>query len=341
MKFRAGDWVEVRSKEEILGTLDARGQLDSLPFMPEMLQYCGRRFRVFKSAHKTCDPPSGLQARRMRAAVHLEGLRCDGVAHGGCQAGCLIFWKEAWLKKVEQGSHAGPPPAVQPRDAGGQAGCHETPIWSGVYGDGAGGNPDPVYVCQSTNLFSATTALPWWDLRQYIEDWKSGNVRLSQMAAAGIFFVYHSVTQSGIGLGAAMRWLYDAFQKLRGGTPYPWRQGRVSPGARTPSMKLDLVPGERVRVRSYPEILATLDHNWRNRGMYFDGELVPFCGGEYVVANRVERIIDEKTGKMIRLKTDAIILENVACEARYAKCRRFCSRAIYPYWREIWLERAK
>ena len=27
------------------------------------------------------------------------------------------------------------------------------------------------------------------------------------------------------------------------------------------------------------------------------------------------------------------------CEARYAKCRRFCPRGIYPYWREIWLER--
>jgi hypothetical protein len=33
------------------------------------------------------------------------------------------------------------------------------------------------------------------------------------------------------------------------------------------------------------------------------------------------------------------VLKNVACEARYAICRRFCPRAIYPYWREIWLER--
>ena len=53
--LRAGDWVEVRSAAEILATLDERGRLDALPFMPEMLQYCGRRFRVFKSAHKTCD----------------------------------------------------------------------------------------------------------------------------------------------------------------------------------------------------------------------------------------------------------------------------------------------
>jgi hypothetical protein len=42
---------------------------------------------------------------------------------------------------------------------------------------------------------------------------------------------------------------------------------------------------------------------------------------------------------MVRFKTDAIILKDVVCEARYAFCRRFCPRAIYPYWREIWLER--
>src|SRR6267142_1519493 len=48
--LRAGHWVEVRSADEILATLDDRGALDALPFMPEMLQYCGKRFRVFKRA---------------------------------------------------------------------------------------------------------------------------------------------------------------------------------------------------------------------------------------------------------------------------------------------------
>jgi hypothetical protein len=115
--------------------------------------------------------------------------------------------------------------------------------------------------------------------------------------------------------------------------------GRIPKGTRTPSAKLDLVPGEIVRTRSYREILETLDEDWRNRGMYFDAESVPFCDQSHRVLARVEKIIDEKTGKMIKLKNDAIILEGVACEAKYAKCRRFCPRAIYPYWREIWLRR--
>jgi hypothetical protein len=67
---------------------------------------------------------------------------------------------------------------------------------------------------------------------------------------------------------------------------------------------------------------------------------VPYCGGRYRVLERVEQIINEKTGKMMRLRKDCIMLEGVACRACYSKYRRFCPRSIYPYWREVWLERA-
>src|SRR5689334_14159041 len=110
LQLRAGELVEVRSKEEILKTLDAEAQLEGLPFMPEMFAYCGKRFQVYKRAHKTCDPPNGMKGRRMDRAVHLLDIRCDGAAHGGCQAGCLIFWKEAWLKRVSPEPVLGPTP---------------------------------------------------------------------------------------------------------------------------------------------------------------------------------------------------------------------------------------
>ena len=42
MSFKAGDLIEVRSAAEILATLDERGELENLPFMPEMLKFCGR-----------------------------------------------------------------------------------------------------------------------------------------------------------------------------------------------------------------------------------------------------------------------------------------------------------
>jgi hypothetical protein len=57
------------------------------------------------------------------------------------------------------------------------------------------------------------------------------------------------------------------------------------------------------------------------------------------VRRRVERIIDERTGRMLKLKNPCITLEGVACKAEYSNCRLVCPRAIPSYWREAWLER--
>ena len=64
MRLCVDDWVEVRSKAEILSTLDENGRLEGLPFMPQMFQYCGQRIQVYKRAHKTCDTVSGARLRR-------------------------------------------------------------------------------------------------------------------------------------------------------------------------------------------------------------------------------------------------------------------------------------
>lgn len=77
--LRVGDVVEVRSPEEILVTLDERGgETENLPFMPEMLQFCGRQLTVHKVAHKLCDTINRSGIHRMENAVHLTGARCDG-----------------------------------------------------------------------------------------------------------------------------------------------------------------------------------------------------------------------------------------------------------------------
>jgi len=102
-----------------------------------------------------------------------------------------------------------------------------------------------------------------------------------------------------------------------------------------------LQPGEVVRVKSHEQILKTLATNNMNRGMTWDAELVPYCGGTYRVLKRVTKIINEKTGRMQEMKNPCIILESVVCQARYSNCRMFCPRSIYPYWREIWLERVQ
>jgi hypothetical protein len=332
----AGELVEVLSKSEILSTLDKNGQLEGLPFMPEMFAYCGQRLRVSKRAHKTCDPSLGTAGRKLPNSVHLENVRCDGLAHDGCEAGCLIFWKEAWLRRVTGDVNS---PAIRSTSSTGKGACTEQDVIKGTKAPPSDPATQPLYVCQNTHLKYATTHLPWWDFRQFGEHYTSGNVKLSELTAGFVFFLWHSLTHAGLGIGSAMLWIYDSFQRIRGGSPYPWRAGAIPKGAPTPSQKLDLEPGEMVRVKPYSEIIETLDEKWHNRGMYFDGEMVPFTEGNFKVAKRVRRIIDERTGKMLNIKSDAIILENVACQARYSTCRRFCPRAIFPYWREIWLER--
>jgi hypothetical protein len=101
----------------------------------------------------------------------------------------------------------------------------------------------------------------------------------------------------------------------------------------------DLEAGEWVRVKSPAEIRATLNDQGKNRGLWFDREMLPFCGRVFQVRQRVDRIIDERTGDMIELSSDCITLDGVVCSGEHSVGRWFCPRAILPYWREGWLER--
>jgi hypothetical protein len=342
MQARAGDWVEVLSKVEILGTLDKNGCLDGLPFMPQMFKYCGQRFRIYKTAHKTCDTVSGNYAgRRLQDGYHLS-LRCDGHAHGGCQAGCLLFWKSGWFKPVD-----GPvqiqyiPKRVHSPSDGAESAprCTESDVLRATMRQGAAG--DVRYSCQATELLNYTKPLSWWDARQYVESFRAGDRTLSEIAR-GLFYLsyYYGTLAFSTRWGGAARWLYNRFQAVTGGVPFPRLKGRIPVGQPTPRRDLGLRPGDLVRVRSYEEILATLDGGLSNRGLRFDAELVPFCGKLFRVSTCVERFVDEKTGQMRRMNTPAVILEGVSCRALYSGRRIFCSRSIHLWWREIWLERA-
>jgi hypothetical protein len=133
---------------------------------------------------------------------------------------------------------------------------------------------------------------------------------------------------------------YNAVMRLHWrGRPYPYIRGLVK--GKTPAAVLNLQPGELVQVRSKDEIRQTINENNRNRGLSFDVEMVPYCGKTFRVLRRVERIIDEKTGTMIRIPGDCIILDGVVCSGCLSRNRPFCPRSIYPYWREIWLKRVE
>jgi len=50
--LQPGEWIEVKSRDEILSTLDQNAKHRGLRFVPEMYDFCGRRFRVFKRGKK-------------------------------------------------------------------------------------------------------------------------------------------------------------------------------------------------------------------------------------------------------------------------------------------------
>ena len=211
-RYRKGDLLRVRSADEILSTLDSDGAVDGLPFMPEMLKYAGREFRVQASAHKTCD--GAAETRQMDHTVHLDGLRCDGSAHGGCQAGCLLFWREEWLMPATETQ-------LDNTTMTDEALAILTPKTQSTNDHG-----ESVYRCQATDIIRASRPLSKFSPGQYIRDLTSGNITIRVLVvglSVFIFKKYQMLTQRFL-----PRWL-----RIRDGQPFPFYQG-TGTGSRTP-----------------------------------------------------------------------------------------------------------
>lgn len=289
--------------------------------MPEMLQYCGRQFRVSKRADKTCDTIEKYHARRMHRTVHLEQLRCDGCGHDGCQAGCLTFWKEAWLKRAQVKPDGIALVHIRSRNKANGNGEDENRTLNDLLARAARTIDEKGvrYFCQATELLRASDPLSWWDVRQYLRDIGTRNVSPAQFLRGYWFAVYAMVRR-----------------KLRAPRTFPYFGGKLTT---TPTERLDLQPGELVQVKSRTEIYATLDKRSRNRGLYYDVEMWRFSGGTYRVLRRVDKIVNEKNGHMIKLPNGCVILDGVFCSGERSTHRLFCQRSIFSYWREIWLRR--
>jgi len=303
-----GSWVVVRPANEILATLDENGTLAGLPFMPEMLVWCGKSFRVQRRVDKTC--VEGYPIRRFPAndVVVLEGSRCDGGSHDGCKHGCRIYWKEAWLR---------------PSDAG-DAGL-----------DQVDGDLDKLrarlkvksdeqhYFCQSTELLKSTEDFPpgrRWRMRIALTGMRNGDIGILQALQLLALYLWQKVLRK---LGCD-----------------DWLRG---PNKRTPIQSLNLQPGELVRVKSRSQIVETLDHKRSNRGMMLCYEMMRCCGREAEVRYRVDRLINETTGLMREI-SDTVTLSMRGCGSLGEECLCYdepgdCPRGELMYWKEIWLER--
>jgi hypothetical protein len=309
--LRRGDVVQLRSPSEILATLDATAALDGLPFMPEMLAYFGRTYTVSARVERACDTISKTGARRMRNVVLLDDLRCDGSGHNGCQAGCRIYWNEAWLSRAVEN--------VEPsaEEDPGLERLRELAAANTRPPTGPMQSPE-LYRCQATDFLKASEPLGWWNVRSFVREVSSRNVSVWRFTRVMTRMVVDELARR---------------LHLTTSAPFRSSSSRSSAGAPT-----GLQIGDRVRVRSASDIAETLDETGKLRGLWFDREMLPYCGRSATIQTKVDRFIDERSGEMVELSTDCYILEGVVCKGYISDGRWFCCRGIYPWWREAWLD---
>ena len=104
-----------------------------------------RRSSASTPIERACDTIWTGEGRRVFDSVHLEGLRCNGSAHGGCQALCLIWWREAWLKRASDETGTALPPVGM-----GAPKCTEEDVANATQVKGY--LSATVYSCQATRL---------------------------------------------------------------------------------------------------------------------------------------------------------------------------------------------
>jgi hypothetical protein len=301
-RLRSGDWVQIKSPREIAETLDAEGELENLPFMPEMVGFCGQRMRVVRRAEKTCIeyPGGGYKIREFlnNNTFVLEGARCSGDAHDGCQRACAIFWKNGWFRKLENGE------ASSPIDS---SGIDDLRLKLKTMASSSR------YICQSTELSKATQPLTRGRiLAKCIDEIRSGSRGILEMTSLVVAPMWRKATR-----------------KL----PRKRLAGTLK---RTPAGVLGLQPGEWVTIRPASEIATTLDNKGRNRGLSCDYGMSNHSGKTFRVRHRLDRMISEPTGEMRKVEA-TVVLEGLNCTC--ANVVGGCPRQDFIYWREIWLKR--
>ena len=300
-----GDLVEIKSWPEIRSTLDEQGCLGALPFMPEMLAMCGQRAYVFRCAHRLFDYRKTRRMRHMDGTVLLVGAICSGASHGGCEAACHTIWKAAWIRRIERGSSA--------------LNAKNAPNRSNPTGDFAilrFGTQAPRYICQLTQLHTASQPIGNWSAINFLRPLIAGNVTL---AAFVVGWMTH---------------LFNEIQHLRRGVTFPSFE-KASLEVRV-AEENRFMAGDHIVVRTPSEIRATLNDQFSNRGLWLEPDMLKHCGRRYSVQAEVSRLIDIVSGEMRTMKTPAYILRDIHFSGER---QQFNAQYEPLFWRGAWLRR--
>ena len=158
---------------------------------------------------------------------------------------------------------------------------------------------EPIFRCQATDWFGASKAVGWWNVRSFLNEWSCGNVG----------FWRFSTTMTRIVLGEIGRRLHLIPRQTTCRTiRRPNRRDATAARARAGHVGSDpLQAGDRADTRRRRAEQGPVVRSFRD---------APLLWQDLSVKSRVERFVDENTGKLVQLKSDCYILDGVVCSGR-------------------------
>ncbi len=102
--LQPGDWVRVKSSDEIEATLTIGGTNRGLHFDIEMVPFCGQVLQVRERVTHIIEEHTGKMLRFGNDCIKLDGAVCSGERSTGrffCPRKIYPYWREEWLERVD------------------------------------------------------------------------------------------------------------------------------------------------------------------------------------------------------------------------------------------------
>ena len=104
LDLQPGEYVRVKSLDEINATLDKHQKNRGLWFDQEMAKFCGNTYRVHTRMSKIINERSGKMIQFKTPSVVLENVYCQS-EFSDCRLFCprsiYSYWREAWLERID------------------------------------------------------------------------------------------------------------------------------------------------------------------------------------------------------------------------------------------------
>jgi hypothetical protein len=104
LDLQPGEWVRIKSPQEIEATLTDKGFNRGLWFDREMLVLCGQTFQVRQRVHRFINETTGTMIELGSDCITLAGAVCSGeysLSRWFCPRAIHPYWRECWLERVD------------------------------------------------------------------------------------------------------------------------------------------------------------------------------------------------------------------------------------------------